>query len=121
MTRGGRSGACYGVSAGMLNLTLVAFAAGHGGVAWAGVLVAIWGAGSLAYGSHDWKSPAEGRAMACLALFGATLMLLAAAQGLTVLAVLMFCPGIPMSPWLGSLSASVQHTVPAARRAEAFA
>jgi hypothetical protein len=50
-------------------------------VAWAGVLVAIWGAGSLAgglaYGNRNWRSPVEGRAVACLALFGATLMLLA--------------------------------------------
>jgi len=59
--------------------------------------------------------------MACLALFGAVLMLLAAAPGLTVLAVLMTCLGIPLSPWLGSRGASVQHTVPAARYAEAFA
>jgi len=57
--------ACYGVSAGILNLALVAFAGAHGGVAWAGVLVAIWGTGSLAgglaYGSRNWKSPAERR------------------------------------------------------------
>lgn len=117
--------ACYGVSAGMLNLALVAFAAAHGGVAWAGVLVAVWGAGSLAgglgYGSHDWKSPVERRAMACLALFGATLTLLAAAPGLIVLALLMACLGVPLSPWLGSLSASIQRAVPAAGATEAFA
>jgi hypothetical protein len=35
----------------ILNLSLVAYAAAHGGVAWAGVLVAIWGAGSFAGGS----------------------------------------------------------------------
>jgi hypothetical protein len=82
----------------MLNLALVAFAAAHGGVAWAGVLVAVWGAGSLAgglgYGSHDWKSPVERRGMACLALFGATLTLLAAAPGLIVLALLIACLGV---------------------------
>ena len=118
-------GACYGVSAGILNLALVAFAGTHGGVAWAGVLVAIWGAGSLAggvaYGSRNWKSPVEGRAMICLALFGGTLMLLAAAPGLLILAVAMVCLGLPLSPWLGSLSASVQRAVPAASSAEAFA
>jgi predicted MFS family arabinose efflux permease len=118
-------GACYGVSAGMLNLVLVAFAGAHGSVAWAGVLVAIWGSGSLvgglAYGSRDWKSPVEGRAMIFLALFGATLMLLAAAPGLIVLALLMVFVGVPLSPWLGSLSASVQRAVPAASSTEAFA
>jgi predicted MFS family arabinose efflux permease len=118
-------GACYGVSAGMLNLTLVAFASAHGGVAWAGVLVAIWGAGSLAgglvYGSREWQRPVEGRAMAALALFGATLMLLAAAPGLIVLGVLMACLGIPLSPWLGSLSAAIQRAAPAGSSTEAFA
>ncbi len=118
-------GGCYGVSAGILNLALVAFAGAHGGVAWAGVLVAIWGAGSLAgglaYGNRKWKGPVEGRAMICLALFGATLMVLAAAPGLLVLAVLMAGLGIPLSPWLGSLSASVQRAVPAVARTEAFA
>jgi arginase len=103
----------------------VAFAGAHGGVAWAGVLVAIWGAGSLAgglaYGSRNWKVPAEGGAMICLALFGALLMLLAAAPGLIALALFMACLGIPLSPWLGSLSASVQRAVPAGNSTEAFA
>jgi predicted MFS family arabinose efflux permease len=119
------SAACYGVAAGILNLALVAFAGAHGGVAWAGVLVAIWGLGSLAggllYGSRDWGGSAERRAMACLALFGATLMLLAAAHGLLVLALLMIPLGMPLSPWLGALSASVQRAVPAASSTEAFA
>ena len=117
--------ACYGVAAGVLNLALVAFAAAHGGTAWAGVLVAIWGIGSLvgglAYGSRDWRSPVEDRALACLALFAATLMLLAAAPGLIVLTLLMIPLGVPLSPWLGSLSASVQRAIPEAGSTEAFA
>ncbi len=116
---------CYGAAAGILNLALVAFAAAHGNVAWAGILVAIWGAGSLvggvAYGSRNWSGAVETRAMSCLALFGACLMVLAAAPSLAVLAVLMIPLGLPLSPWLGSLSASVQHAVPAASSAEAFA
>lgn len=119
------SAACYGVAAGILNLALVAFAARHGGTSWAGILIAIWGAGSLAgglaYGSRDWHSPAEDRAMACLALFAAALMLLAAAPGLIILALLMIPLGVPLSPWLGSLSAAVQRAAPAAGSTEAFA
>lgn len=113
--RGGRfrllllPAACYGAAAGILNLAFVAFAGAHGGVAWAGVLVAIWGAGSLAgglaYGNRDWRSPVEGRAAACLALFCAVLMLLAAAPNLAILALLMIPLGVPLSPWLGSLRA----------------
>jgi predicted MFS family arabinose efflux permease len=117
--------ACYGAAAGILNLALVAFAGSHGGVAWAGVLVAIWGLGSMAggllYGSRDWSGRVELRAMGCLALFGAALVLLAAAPGLIVLALLMIPLGVPLSPWLGLLSASVQCAVPAASSTEAFA
>ncbi len=96
-----------------------------GGTPWAGVLVAVWGIGSLvgglAYGSRDWRRPVEGRAMACLALFAVLLLLLAAAPDLIMLAVLMIPLGMPLSPWLGSLSASVQRAVPAASSTEAFA
>jgi MFS family permease len=116
--------ACYGLAAGVLNVSLVAFAGRHGGVAWVGVLVAIWGAGSLAggvaYGSRTWRVPVERRALVCLALFGAALTVLAAAPSLVVLAVLMIPLGLPLSPWLGSLSASIQRVVPAATATEAF-
>jgi predicted MFS family arabinose efflux permease len=116
--------ACYGVAAGVLNLALVAYAAAHGGVAWAGVLVAIWGVGSLVggagYGSRHWHTPVEWRATGCLAAFGAMVMLLAAAPSLAVLALLMILPGLPLSPWLGSLSASVQHAAAGSAATEAF-
>jgi predicted MFS family arabinose efflux permease len=118
------SAACYGAAAGILNLSLVAYATAHGGTAWAGVLVTIWGAGSLAggigYGSRTWRAPVERRAMACLALFAAALMLLAAAPNLAALALLMIPLGLPLSPWLGSLSAAIQRAVPPGTATEAF-
>jgi predicted MFS family arabinose efflux permease len=114
----------YGLAAGMLNVSLVAFAGRHGGVAWVGALVAIWGIGSLAggliYGSRTWRAPVERRALGCLALFSGTLMILAAAPNLAVLALLMIPLGLPLSPWLGSLSATVQRAVPGDTAAEAF-
>jgi len=116
--------ACYGAAAGILNLALVAYATAHGGAAWAGVLVAIWGVGSLAggiaYGSRNWRASVTSRAFGCLALFGAALLLLAAAPNLTVLAFLMILAGAPLAPWLGSLSAAVQRSVPPAISTEAF-
>jgi predicted MFS family arabinose efflux permease len=119
------SAGCYGTAAGILNLALVAFAAAHGGVSWAGILVAIWGigslAGGLAYGSRSWHRPVEARAMVYLALFGITLMLLTPVPSLAVLAILMIPLGLPLSPWLGALSASVQRAVPATSATEAFA
>jgi predicted MFS family arabinose efflux permease len=48
-------------------------------------------------------------------------MVLAAAPSLVVLAVLMIPLGLPLSPWLGSLSAAIQRVVPAATVTEAFA
>ena len=78
-------------------------------------------AGGLAYGNRDWRSPVEGRAAICLALYGAMLILLAAAPNLAILALLMVPLGVPLSPWLGSLSASVQRAVPVASSTEAFA
>lgn len=39
---------------------------------------------------------------------------------LIALALLMIPAGLPLSPWLGSLSASVQRAVPAAASTEAF-
>ena len=116
--------ACYGIGVGILNLALVAYAAGHGGTAWVGVLVAVWGAGSLAggvaYGSRRWRAPVQWRAAGCLAAFGAALLPLAAAPGLAVLALLLIVAGVPLAPWLGSLSAAVQRAVPSAAVAEAF-
>ena len=78
-------------------------------------------AGGLAYGNRDWRSPVEGRAAICLALYGAMLILLAAAPNLAILALPMVPLGVPLSPWLGSLSASVQRAVPVASSTEAFA
>jgi predicted MFS family arabinose efflux permease len=114
----------YGLAAGMLNVSLVAFAGRHGGVAWTGALVAIWGAGSLAggliYGSRTWRAPVERRALGCLALFSGVLMVLAVTPNLAVLALLMIPLGLPLSPWLGSLSAAVQRAVPRDTATEAF-
>lgn len=115
---------CYGGAAGILNVALVAYASWHGGAGWAGVLIAVWGAGSLAgglfYGSRTWTAPVHWRAVSCLALFSIALLPLAAAPSLPVLALLMIPLGLPLSPWLGSLSASVQAAVPAAVVTEAF-
>ncbi len=86
--------------------------------------MAVWGAGSLAggigYGSRNWQAAVEWRAIGCLALFGAALMLLAVAPSLLILAVLMIPAGLPLAPWLGSLSASVQRAVPDGSATEAF-
>jgi hypothetical protein len=93
--------ACYGIARRHPQPGAGGFRRRARGTSWAGILVAIWGVGSLvgglAYGSRDWRSPVEDRAMVCLALFAAILLLLAAAPGLAVLALLMIPLGIPLS------------------------
>jgi predicted MFS family arabinose efflux permease len=58
--------------------------------------------------------------MAFLAAFAAALALLAAAPSLPLLALAMIPLGLPLSPWLGSLSSSVQRAVCADAVTEAF-
>lgn len=77
------------------------------------------GAGGVC-GSRTRQIPVERRAIGCPALFGAALILLAAAPSLAVLALLMIPIGLRLSQWLGSLSASVQRAVPPDAATEAF-
>jgi predicted MFS family arabinose efflux permease len=114
----------YGIAVGILVVALAAFASAHGSPAAVGALIAIWGAGSLVggivYGSRRWSGPVEQRALVLLVALGAALMLLAAAPSLPVVALLMLVVGLPLSPWLGCLSAAVQRAAPSRSAAEAF-
>lgn len=116
--------ALYGVSCGLLTLALTAFCASHGDSATVGVLIAIWGIGSIvggiAYSTRRWSTPPEQRAVILLTVFGALLALTAAAPSLAILAGVMLLLGLPLSPWLGTLSTAVQQVIPADRTTEAF-
>lgn len=118
------AGSLYGVSSGMLTIALVASAVAHGSPAWAGVLVAVWGvasmAGGLAVGARSWRWPPERRAMLFLAAFAVALALLAAAPSLPLLVAAMIPLGLPLAPWLGALSSSVQRAAPPSTVTEAF-
>ncbi|MBV9605374.1 MAG: MFS transporter [Solirubrobacterales bacterium] len=114
----------YGVAAGVLTLTLTAFATDHHARPAVGILVAIWGLGSilggLAHGSVRWRRPPERRAPLLLAALAGLLASLALAPGVAVLALLMIPLGLPLSPWLGTLNEAAQRLVDPARTAEAF-
>jgi MFS family permease len=114
----------YGVAVGILNLALLAFATREHARAAVGLLVAIWGVGSilggLAYGAIGWRAPPERRAPLLLGGLAVLLALLATAPGLGVLAVLMLALGLPLSPWLGTLNEAAQRLADPARTAEAF-
>jgi predicted MFS family arabinose efflux permease len=114
----------YGVAVGMLTLALTASATAHHARAAVGVLVALWGIGSIvggiAYGAVSWRSPPERRAPLLLAALALLLALLTAAPGLVVLGLLMFPLGLPLSPWLGTLNEAAQRLVAPTRTAEVF-
>lgn len=114
----------YGVAAGILTVTLTAFSTAHHSRAAVGVLVAVWGVGSilggLAYGSRRWRAAPERRALWLLAALAVLLGLLAIAPGVAILALLMLPLGLPLSPWLGTLNEAVQALVSPDRVAEAF-
>jgi MFS family permease len=114
----------YGVAVGILTLALTAFCTNHNAQPAVGVLVAVWGIGSIAggvaYGTHRWEQAPAFRALILLGLLGALLLPLAAAPSVPVLALLMLPLGMPLSPWLGTLNETVQSTVPPGRTAEAF-
>jgi predicted MFS family arabinose efflux permease len=116
--------ALYGVGCGILTLALTAFCASHGHSAAVGVLIAVWGIGSIiggiAYSTRRWSTPPQQRAMILLTTFGALLALTAAAPNLTILSAIMLLLGLPLSPWLGTLSTAVQQVIPADRTTEAF-
>jgi predicted MFS family arabinose efflux permease len=114
----------YGVAVGLLTIALTAFATNHHARAAVGVLVAIWGIGSIlggvAYGTTRWRTRAEPRALLLLGLLALLLALLAIAPNIGVLAALMLALGFPLSPWLGTLNEAVQTVVPPSRTTEAF-
>jgi predicted MFS family arabinose efflux permease len=114
----------YGVAVGLLTIALTAFATNHHARPLVGVLVAIWGIGSIlggmAYGTTQWRTRAQPRAFLLLALLALLLALLAIAPDVGVLAALMLALGFPLSPWLGTLNEAVQTVVPPSRTTEAF-
>jgi predicted MFS family arabinose efflux permease len=109
---------------GLLTIALTAFATDHHARPVVGVLVAIWGIGSIlggmAYGTTQWRTRAQPRAFLLLGLLALLLALLAIASNVGVLAALMLALGFPLSPWLGTLNEAVQTVVPASRTTEAF-
>jgi hypothetical protein len=114
----------YGVAAGILTVTLVAFCSQHHARAAVGVLIAIWGVGSIlggvAYGTVRWKAPPARRAFLLLAVLAVLLAILATAPTVALLAFLMLVLGLPLSPWLGTLNEAVEAQVPHGRTGEAF-
>jgi predicted MFS family arabinose efflux permease len=118
------AGTLYGVAVGILTVALTAFSTDHHARSAVGVLVAVWGVGSMVggatYGTTRRRAAPERRALALLGLLAALLALLATAHNLAILALLMLALGLPLSPWLGTLNEAGQSLAPPNRAAEAF-
>jgi MFS family permease len=107
---------------GATDVATVAFADEHGRKGLAGVILAVFAAGSLvsglAYGARHWVTPLWRRfaiGMVALAI-GASLFVLV--RSIPTLAVVMFVAGFAIAPTLVNGNALVQHFVPATRLTE---
>jgi predicted MFS family arabinose efflux permease len=114
-----------GVMVGALELAVPAFADDHDQLAASGLLIALWGSGSivsgLLYGAHHWRPRPEVRLVACLALMTAGNALLPLAGSLAAMAMLLVLAGIAFTPAVTTLYVVVDHRVPHERKTEAFA
>jgi hypothetical protein len=111
------------VALGCLEVTVPAFSAEHGSVAWAGPLLAVVSAGSILggiwYGTRPQRSR-EGRYLLAVGLFAILLLPPILASSLPVLAVLLFLPGLALGPLFILLYELVDRAAPSAHRTGAF-
>jgi len=114
-----------GVMVGALELAVPAFADDHDRLAASGVLIALWGSGSvvsgLLYGAHHWRRRPEVRLVACFALLTAGNAVLPLAGSFAAMGMLLVLAGIAFTPAMATLYVVVDHRVPHERRTEAFA
>jgi predicted MFS family arabinose efflux permease len=114
-----------GVMVGALELAVPAFADDHDQLAASGLLIALWGSGSvvsgLLYGARHWRPRPELRLVACFALMTAGNAVLPLAGTLAAMAMLLVLAGIAFAPAITTLYLVVDRRVPQARMTEAFA
>ena len=114
-----------GVMVGALELAVPAFADDHDRLAASGLLIALWGSGSvvsgLLYGARHWRPRPEVRLVACFALMTAGNAVLPLAGSLAAMALLLVLAGIAFTPAVTTVYVVVDHRVPHGRKTEAFA
>jgi hypothetical protein len=111
-------------SVGMLLVAMAAFCARQGASAGTGVVIAVWGAasmaGGVAYGARRWRSPLQARFVLLLAALAVTAFPLAFARSTVELALLFGVFGLGLAPWLASADALTQAAAPRGTITEAF-
>jgi MFS family permease len=116
---------CMGAMFATIDLSTVDFAQEHGHKPLAGFVLGAYALGSavggLCYGSRTWAAPAQRRFAIALCLVVAGTATFWAMPGLVVLAAVVFCSGLCISPTFITGYGLISEQAPAARRTEGMA
>ena len=116
---------CMGAMFATIDLSTVDFAQEHGHKPLAGFILGAYALGSavggLCYGSRSWPAPVHRRFAVTLCLVASGTATFWAIPGLVVLAVVMFCSGLCISPTLIAGFSLIEQQAPAGRRTEGMA
>jgi MFS family permease len=108
-----------------IDLSTVAFAQSRGHKPLAGFILGAYALGSavggLCYGSRAWAAPAHRRFAVTLCVVAAGTATFWAVPGLAVLALVIFCSGLAISPTFITGFSLIGQQAPAGRRTEAMA
>ena len=114
-----------GIVFGSIDVTTVAAATAAGQRSYAGLILACFSGGSLlagvVVGAVRWRLDPMTRVRACVAVLGATTLLLPLVPTLSLLPVAGFAVGVTVSPALVALAAAMQVVTPRDRLTEAMA
>jgi MFS family permease len=116
---------CLGAMFATIDLSTVAFAQSRGHRPLAGFILGAYALGSavggLCYGSRTWHAPVHRRFAVTLCVVAAGTATFWAVPGLTVLALVIFCSGLAISPTFIAGFSLIEQQAPAGRRTEAMA
>jgi hypothetical protein len=113
-----------GVAFGAIEVAVPAFAEHHGSRATAGLLLALWGLGSMAgglwYGTRRWVTPAERRFAVILSVLPLAMAPVGLAGSPAALGVLLAVAGAPIAPAFTTAYTLVNRLAPPGAITEAF-
>lgn len=117
-------GACLGAGIGGIEVAVPAFATAASRPAAAGLLIAVWGLGSIVgglwYGGRDWAAPPAAQYPWLLGVLAAALALPLLAVGPVSLGVLLAVSGLAIAPVTSCNAALIARVAPAGTLTEAF-
>jgi MFS family permease len=116
---------CLGAMFATIDLSTVDFAQEHGHKPLAGFILGAYALGSavggVCYGSRTWRAPVHRRFAVTLCMVAAGTATFWALPGLVVLAVVIFCSGLAISPTFIAGFSLIEQQAPAERRTEGMA